>query len=46
VRSNGTSLELRARLNRRLRPGVARIAAEHGGGLHGGVKVARVDTVA
>ncbi len=33
VRSNGTSHELRARLNRRLRTGVARVAADHAGGL-------------
>lgn len=33
VRSNGTSRTLRVRLHRRLRRGVARIAAEHAAGL-------------
>jgi anaerobic selenocysteine-containing dehydrogenase len=39
VRSNGTSLELRARLTRELAPGVARIADEHAAGLEGRVEV-------
>jgi predicted molibdopterin-dependent oxidoreductase YjgC len=39
VRSNGTSLELRARLTRELAPGVARIADEHAAGLEGHVEV-------
>jgi anaerobic selenocysteine-containing dehydrogenase len=39
VSSNGTSRELRARLNRRLRPGVVRIADEHAGGLSRRVEV-------
>ena len=39
VRSNGTSLELRARLTRELTPGVARIADEHAAGLEGRVEV-------
>jgi hypothetical protein len=30
VRSNGTSVELRARVNRKLLAGVARVPAEHG----------------
>ena len=34
VRSNGTSVELRARVNRRLIDGVARVADEHAGELH------------
>ena len=34
VRSNGTSVELRARINRRLVAGVARVADEHAGDLH------------
>jgi NADH-quinone oxidoreductase subunit G len=41
VRSNGTSVELRARLNRRLVAGVARIADDHAGELHGNVEVAK-----
>jgi NADH-quinone oxidoreductase subunit G len=39
IRSNGTSVTLRARLNRRLMPGVARIADEHAGDLHPLVEV-------
>jgi len=39
VRSNGTSRELTARLNRRLRENVVRIAAEHAGGLGDVVEV-------
>ena len=34
VRSNGTSVELRARVNRKLVEGVARVADEHAGDLH------------
>ncbi len=34
VRSNGTSVELRARVNRKLVAGVARVADEHAGDLH------------
>jgi anaerobic selenocysteine-containing dehydrogenase len=41
VRSNGTSVELRARVSRRLLPGVARIADEHAGDLHPAVEVVR-----
>jgi predicted molibdopterin-dependent oxidoreductase YjgC len=41
VRSNGTSRTLRARLNRRLRPGVVRIADEHAAELHDTVEVTR-----
>jgi anaerobic selenocysteine-containing dehydrogenase len=41
VSSNGTSHELRARINRRLRPGVARIADEHAQGLDRRVKVTK-----
>ena len=41
VRSNGTSLALRARLNRRLMPGVVRIAEEHAGDLHPTVEVVK-----
>jgi hypothetical protein len=33
VRSNGTSVELRARVNKRLVTGVARVPAEHAQGL-------------
>ena len=39
VVSNGTSKELRARLSRRLKTGVVRIAAEHGEGLADRVQV-------
>ena len=39
VRSNGTSVELRARLTREIPAGVARIAAEHAAGLEGHVEV-------
>ena len=39
VRSNGTSVELRARLNRRLVEGVARVAEDHAGELHQAVEV-------
>jgi NADH-quinone oxidoreductase subunit G len=39
VRSNGTSLELRARLARDLAEGVVRIPDEHAGGLEGHVEV-------
>ena len=39
VRSNGTSVELRARVNRRLVEGVARVADEHAGDLHATVEV-------
>jgi NADH-quinone oxidoreductase subunit G len=41
VRSNGTSVELRARVNRKLIEGVVRVADEHAGDLHPAVEVAR-----
>jgi NADH-quinone oxidoreductase subunit G len=41
VRSNGTSIELRARVNRNLVEGVARVADEHAGGLHQMVEVVK-----
>jgi predicted molibdopterin-dependent oxidoreductase YjgC len=41
VRSNGTSVELRARIDRRLLEGVARVADEHAGDLHATVEVVR-----
>jgi NADH-quinone oxidoreductase subunit G len=41
VRSNGTSVELRARINRRLIEGVVRVAEEHAGDLHPDVEVVR-----
>ncbi len=41
VRSNGTSVELRARVSKRLVAGVARIAEEHAGELHPAVEVAK-----
>jgi NADH-quinone oxidoreductase subunit G len=39
VGSNGTTRELQARLSRRLKPGVARIASEHADGLAGAISV-------
>ncbi len=41
VRSNGTSLSLRARVNRALAAGTARIADEHAGELHRDVEVVK-----
>jgi NADH-quinone oxidoreductase subunit G len=41
VRSNGTSVELRARVNRKLIEGVARVADEHAADLHTAVEVVR-----
>jgi NADH-quinone oxidoreductase subunit G len=41
VRSNGTSVSLRARVDRRLVEGVARIAEEHAGDLHQAVEVVK-----
>ena len=41
VRSNGASVELRARVNRKLVDGVARVADEHAGDLHPLVEVAK-----
>jgi NADH-quinone oxidoreductase subunit G len=41
VSSNGTSRELRAKVNRRLKRGVARIAAEHADGLAEAVEVSK-----
>jgi NADH-quinone oxidoreductase subunit G len=37
--SNGTSVELRARVNKQLRSGIVRVALEHAGGLQGTVEV-------
>jgi anaerobic selenocysteine-containing dehydrogenase len=42
VSSNGTSCELVARLNRRLRPGVARLATDHAHSLGEVVEIAKV----
>ena len=42
VRSNGTSVELRARVNRRLIDGVARVADEHSAELHPAVEVVKL----
>jgi NADH-quinone oxidoreductase subunit G len=42
VRSNGTSVELRARVSRKLLRGVARIADEHAADLHPAVEVVKV----
>ena len=41
VRSNGTSVELRARVNRKLVAGVVRVADEHAGDLHREVEVVK-----
>jgi anaerobic selenocysteine-containing dehydrogenase len=41
VRSNGTSVELRARVDRKLVEGVARVADEHAADLHLDVEVVR-----
>jgi anaerobic selenocysteine-containing dehydrogenase len=41
VRSNGISVELRARIDRRLVEGVARVAEEHAGELHLDVEVVK-----
>jgi anaerobic selenocysteine-containing dehydrogenase len=41
VRSNGTSVELRARVDRKLVAGVARVATEHAGDLHAAVEVVK-----
>ena len=43
VTSNGTARDLRARLNRRLRAGVARIADDHAEGFEDRVQVERTD---
>jgi hypothetical protein len=41
VRSNGTSVTLRARIDRELRAGVVRIADEHAGDLQAAVELAK-----
>jgi len=41
LRSNGTSVELRARIDRRLAIGIARVAVEHAGDLHPTVEVVK-----
>ena len=41
VRSNGTSVELRARVDRTLVEGVARVADEHAADLHAEVEVVK-----
>jgi NADH-quinone oxidoreductase subunit G len=41
LRSNGTSVELRARVDRTLAAGVARVADEHAGDLHATVEVVK-----
>jgi NADH-quinone oxidoreductase subunit G len=41
LRSNGTTVELRAAINKRLKAGVVRIAEEHAGELHPTVEVSR-----
>ncbi|MBA3382267.1 MAG: molybdopterin-dependent oxidoreductase [Actinobacteria bacterium] len=42
IRSNGTSVELRARVSRRLVAGVARVADEHAADLHPAVEVVAI----
>jgi anaerobic selenocysteine-containing dehydrogenase len=42
VSSNGTSVDLRARVNRRLLAGIVRAAAEHVEGLEAGVEVTKL----
>jgi NADH-quinone oxidoreductase subunit G len=39
--TNGTSTTLRARVNKKLRPGIVRVAVEHAGGLRGIVDAAK-----
>jgi anaerobic selenocysteine-containing dehydrogenase len=41
IRSNGTSVELRARVDRTLVEGVARVADEHAADLHAEVEVVK-----
>jgi len=41
VRSNGASVELHARVNRRLIEGIARVAEEHAADLHATVEVVK-----
>jgi len=41
VRSNGTSVELRAAINKRLKPGVVRVADDHARDLHPTVEVSK-----
>jgi NADH-quinone oxidoreductase subunit G len=43
VGSNGSAITLPARVNRRLRPGIARVALEHADGLGGIVDVAKAE---
>ena len=45
VGSNGSAITLPARVNRRLRAGVARVAIEHAEGLAGVVEVAKAGEV-
>jgi len=45
VGSDGTSVTLRARVNRRLRGGIARVALEHANGLQGPVELAKAQEV-
>jgi predicted molibdopterin-dependent oxidoreductase YjgC len=44
VGSNGSAITLPARVNRRLRAGIARVALEHANGLGGIVEVAKAET--
>ena len=45
VGSNGNAITLQARVNRRLRAGIARVALEHAEGLGGIVEVAKAEEV-
>jgi anaerobic selenocysteine-containing dehydrogenase len=41
LESNGTSVELRAKVNRKLIEGMVRVAEEHAGDLHAAVEVVK-----
>jgi NADH-quinone oxidoreductase subunit G len=45
VGSNGSAITVPARVNRRLRPGIARLAIEHANGLGGIVEIAKAEEV-
>ncbi len=45
VGSNGSAITLSARVNRRLRAGIARVALEHASGFGGGVEVVKAEEV-
>jgi len=45
IGSNGSAITLPARVNRRLRPGIARLAIEHASGLGGTVEIRKAEEV-